>query len=210
MKAPTGPEVRAMRKDDAQDVAALAYPEDLVLVIDPGARGMALLFDPLNRWSSRLIPRAVYPFWGFAGFNGLSDVFTAYREEAIEARLTVVMEESFGGGRLNVQSDLASARYAGAAIGALAYAFGNVAGLVNVVMVRPQVWITAFGVVGNKVKREQRKKIARDYAVAQLGQAYVDGVASLAPHREAFCDAYAITRWWGQFASRAIAARGRS
>ena len=131
---------RAVRKDDRQHVAEIASVDEWIITVDPGARGMALLFEPVKRWGDEppapIVDVAFSNYKGGHALAGALDVVSA----DVDRELTVVMEESFGGGRMNVQSELASALYAGAVICASENGIGS--GF-NVVMVRPAVWIDA-------------------------------------------------------------------
>lgn len=206
MPRPSTPLVRAHRKGDKYKVRELVAEGDWILAVDPGADGIALLFEPFCRWKVMEPPEpfAVFPFNRFGGMD-FEPVDEVLRGESIGTKLLVVLEESFGGGRLNIASDLALARYSGAVIGALAavvrpHAF-------NVAMVNATTWLSAATsrAMTAKAARAQRKAISEAHTLKSLG-----GVGSvhdrfgwpgltLAAHREAFCDAYTMATWWGRF-----------
>lgn len=184
--------VRSYRKGDRNRVSELVSTGDLVLAVDPGAHGMACLFRSVDTWIDDVPPKP-YARAALFGFDctGIKTMLTM-----MQARpCVVVMEETFGGGRLNVSSDLALARYAGAFLGTL-----NALGVrsLDVALIPPAVWFKAL--CSTKMEREGRKKLARDHAVANLGEKVVWESASLSPHREAYCDVYGIATWWGGFA----------
>lgn len=194
-----GPIVRAYRKGDRENLAALVDRDNLVLVVDPGAHGIASLFSAVKEWEAAPpAPFAVYPFRSFDGLAELRDAYDHVIDEGTQARLTVVIEESFAAGRGNAKTDIVLARYAGAVIGALsAITKGN--GF-DVVFVLPQAWIGALtSKAGNKVRREERKALAKAHAERHLTASAVASSAGLAPHREAYCDTYGIATWWGNF-----------
>lgn len=199
MKPGRAPIIRAFRKDDRDDVAQLVARDDMVLVVDPGACGLACLFPSVHAWAvTPPAPIAVFPFRAFGGFAELRKAIAA----AAGGRLLVVIEESFAGGRGNAKTDIALARYAGGVIGALS-AITMASGF-DVVFVLPGAWLSALtGKTGRGTKRDERKAIAKAHAEKYLGAAAVAGAAGLAPHREAFCDVYGIATWWGKFARTA-------
>jgi hypothetical protein len=206
MKESRAPIIRAFRKDDRDDVAQLVARDDMVLVVDPGACGLACLFPAVHAWAipaggwdvTPPAPIAVFPFRAFGGFAELRKAITA----AAGGRLLVVIEESFAGGRGNARTDIALARYAGGVIGALS-AITMARGF-DVVFVLPGAWLSAItGKTGRGTKRDERKAIAKAHAEKNLGVAAVAASAGLSPHREAFCDVYGIATWWGKFARTA-------
>jgi len=200
-----GPIVRPFRKGDRENVAELVDRVDLVLVVDPGAHGIACLFRPVAEWEddNPPAPIGVYPFRSFDGMHALAQVIDAvFYDDNTAARLMVVIEESFAGGRGNAATDIVLARYAGAVIGALSAL--SKANLFDVVFVMPSAWLGAISSkTGRGTKREERKAIAKAHAERALGADVVAKSAGLAPHREAYCDAYSIATWWGKFSRSA-------
>lgn len=201
------PIVRSYRKGDSERVSDLVAHGDMVLAVDPGAHGMALLFPPANLWTGGLPPMPVRKFelWGFGELDRIAVIGDelAKMEDLLHAepphvrasgRLMVVIEESFVGGRKNAATDLLLARYAGAVLGAVGAACN---GRWHAAFVMPAVWQKALGVA--RAKRKDRKAAAKEHAIERLGVPAVETSAKLAPHREAFCDAYGIATWWGQF-----------
>lgn len=198
MKAGAGPIVRPFRKGDRENVAQLVARDDMVLVVDPGSRGLACLFPAVPTWEGKPpAPIAVFPFRAFAGLAELRAAIAL-----VPRRFLVVIEESFAGGRGNAATDIALARYAGGVIGALS-AITKATGF-DVVFVLPGAWLSAItGKTGRGTGRDERKAIAKAHAEKHLGAAAVASASELAPHREAFCDVYGIATWWGAFARQA-------
>lgn len=205
--APRGqaPDVRAYRKDDKNNVAQLARVKSMVLAIDPGANGIALLFSPIADWGSARppAPRLTLALDGYGGLDDLA-IAAAVIRASPSGHATVVIEDSFAGGRLNPASDTALARSAGAAIGALCALSSP--DTFDVVFVMEKTWFWIVGRVAAKVKRDVRKQMTAAFTVNALGGDAVANASTRAGTREAFCDAYAMAAWWGQFVSRGSAA----
>jgi hypothetical protein len=187
-------------------VLQLARRGDLVLTMDPGREGMALLFHPVDEWGVAGPPASIAtnPLRDFSTADGFAAIARLVGSE----KVIMVVEESFGQGKRNTSSDLALARYTGAAIGAALASIGydRVRGIV---LVPASSWLGALTRnTGRGTVRADRKQTARDHAVAYLGIDHVDGSASTAAHREAFCDAYGIATWWATVYRRAMTMKG--
>lgn len=198
--------VRRYRKGDSERVADLVAHGEPILAVDPGAHGMALMFDPANLWPQGVPPRprALVPLWGFEGLGMLADVVRRELAAFGNPRLLVVIEESYGGGRKNIATDLALARFAGAVLGAVDVASTD-SNRWSAAFVMPASWLAAVGRA--RGKREDRKAMARAHAIARLGLPAVETSAKLAPHREAYCDAYGVATWWGKLSRTPLAIR---
>lgn len=202
-------DVRRYRKGDTERVSDLVEHGDHLVTIDPGADGLALLFPPVDTWSTevsashvqRRVPPAPIHHAPVRGFE-LYEIATM-RLQGVTGGLMVVIEDSFGGGRANAQTDIVLAHFAGACVGALSMLFGVRA---KTAWVLPASWITACGTLPARAKRAQRKALANRHVDAALGPDH-RAAFDRADQRQAFADAYGIATWWGQVATTPLLVR---
>ena len=185
MTAPIAPRVRRFGKGDPENALAFWHPGRMLVSVDPGSEGAALLLPPPVRWT--LNPRFPPPIaqWRLQGLTGIVDMARSLKMRLGHQEVTVLIEDSFGGGRLNIRSDLALAMARGAIIGALLTQLGP--SFVTTVVVPPTTWQTTLGLT-KRAKREERKAAARAITAHAFRNALAvsDGCA----------DALAMAGWW--------------
>jgi len=177
----------AWRKGDPQGVLQLDFNGVAWCTMDPGARGVALAYRALDKWTSPVPePVRMGAIEGRAGSNRFA------RRCAPHVRLAIT-EEPFVG-RANVQSALVTARTAGFFQGAMQAALGE--HQLTVITVPAQSW-QASELPRSLGERPERKAEAVRLAELELGNdsRWKSANKEL---RSAIADAQGMARWWAR------------
>ncbi len=162
-----------------------------VVVIDPGKKGFALFYRPVNFWDGDFkspFNACVVQGVDCGQITGKAAMLLAQEGDSV----VVVVEEGFGGGRFNVQSDLRLARSAGAAVAMVALVFEHV----DVIWVPSTEWQSAVLGCTPKDKRDVRK--AKAIAAARkVREGYLDVISK--PNKdktESFSECVCMAAWY--------------